>query len=172
VVLDGIPWGIEQPPLGIVLTSTCDLELGKADFLTLAALKPAKAILHASKEFRGKVQGFKGNELTRPAWDSLVQRLKNYIHNADIGRYFFIEAGDALGLQPLFADFQHLVSVPVERAPEFMVRATLASPYREKLITHFSAYSSRIGVDRITDSEADGLVSFLAEPYHGPVAAR
>lgn len=170
VVLDGIPWGIEGPPLGIVLTSTCDLEWGKADFLTFAALKPAKAILQASKEFRGKLQGANGNELTRPAWNSLVQRLQGFIHNADIARYFFLEAGEALGLQPPFADFQHLISVPVERARAFPVRATLASPYREKLIMHFSAYSARIGVDRLGDAHAETLAALLAEPYHGPAA--
>lgn len=172
VVLDTIPWGLEEAPLGIVLTSTCDLEWAKADFITFAALKPAKAILQASREFRGKLQGAAGDELSRGAWDSLAQRLRGFIHNADIARYFFLEAGEALALPPLFADFQHLISVPTERARTFPVRATLPSPYREKLITHYSAYAARIGVDRLSDAETETLVALLAEPYHGPAAAR
>ena len=114
------------------------------------------------------MQGAQGSELTRDAWDSLVKRLKGFIHNAGIERYFLVEAEGALGLNPLFADFQHLVSIPIETARAFPVRAALASPYREKLIMHFSAYSARIGVDRMGEEDAEALTAFLAEPYHGP----
>ena len=33
---------------------------------------------------------------------------------------------------------------------------------------HFSAYSARIGVDRMGEEDAEALTAFLAEPYHGP----
>lgn len=67
-VLDGVPWSLEAPPLGIALTNTCDLEHDKADFLILAALKPAKAIIQQSKDFKSRLDGAEGDVLRRKAW--------------------------------------------------------------------------------------------------------
>src|SRR2546428_4922426 len=109
-VLDGVPWGLDSPPLGIALTNTCDLEHDKADFLILAALKPAKAIIQASKEFRNKLDGAQGNALKRKAWDSLGELLEDFVHNSSVRRYYFLDGRSALDLDPLFARFEHLIS--------------------------------------------------------------
>jgi hypothetical protein len=173
-VLDDIPWGEEfeeNAPLGIVLTSTCDLEHGHADFVILAALKPAQAVIQASREFRNKVEGAAGNALNRRPWDSLVGLLEDFVHNANIQRYFFVEAQAALGQPPLLADFQHVVSISLGRARACPVLATLPSPFREQLVTHFAAYSSRIGVERTPQPEVTALTDELADPYHGPNGA-
>ena len=168
-VLDGIPWGLEAPPLGIALTNTCDLEHDKADFLILAAVKPAKDVIQASKDFRNKLDGAQGEALKRRAWDSLVELLEDFIHNASIRRYYFLDGRAALELEPLFVDFQQLISVPIAQARSLPQMAVLASPDREKLVVHFAAYSSRIGIDRQPAGVVAELTSLLTHPYHAPV---
>jgi hypothetical protein len=163
-----VPWGLEAAPLGIALTNTCDLEYDKADFLILAAVKPAKEIIQGSKEFRNKLDGADGDVLKRKPWVSLTELLADFIHNASVRRYFFLDGRDALGLDPLFADFQHLISVPIARARSLPKMAILASPDREKLVVHFAAYSSRIGVDRVSTANVAALTALLTHPFHGP----
>jgi hypothetical protein len=167
-VLDGVPWGLEAPPLGIAITNTCDLEHDKADFLTLAALKPARDIIQASKEFRNKLDGAQGEALKRRAWDSLVELLEDFIHNASVRRYYFVDGRAALDLDPLFVDFQHLISVPIAQARSLPQMAMLGSPDREKLVVHFAAYSSRIGADRQPSGNVAELTALLTHPYHAP----
>lgn len=167
-VLDGVPWGLDAAPLGIALTNTCDLEHDKADFLILAAVKPAKDIIQASREFRSKLDGAQGEALRRKAWDSLVELLDDFIHNASVRRYYFLDGRDALDLEPLFVDFQHLISVPIGQARSLPQMAVLGSPDREKLVVHFAAYSSRIGVDRQPTDRVAELTALLTHPYHAP----
>jgi hypothetical protein len=69
-------------------------------------------------------------------------------------------------MEPLFADFQFLTSVPLGSSPS--VLAQLDSPDREHLVTHFSAYSSRIGVDRPQGTTLDRLKSELVNPWSAP----
>ena len=170
-VLDGIPWNLEAAPLGIALSNTCDLEYDKADFLIVAALKPAKDVIQASGEFRSKLDGAQGQTLRKRAWESLVALLEDLIHNASVRRYFLLDARAVLDLGPLLVDFQQLISVPIEKARNLPLVATLASPDRERLVVHFAAYTSRIGVDRQAEGEVAGLRDFLAEPYRGPEPA-
>lgn len=127
-VLDGVPWSLEAPPLGIALTNTCDLEHDKADFLILAALKPAKAIIQQSKDFKSRLDGAEGDVLRRKAWDSLADLLADFIHNASVRRYYFLDGRSALDLDPLFVDFQHLISVPISQARSLPQMAALTSP--------------------------------------------
>ncbi len=167
-MLDGVPWGLDAAPLGIALTNTCDLEYDKADFLILAALKPAKAIIQTSKDFSNKLHGAEGDTLKRGAWDSLTDLLEDFIHNASVRRYYFVDARATLDLEPLFVDFQHLISVPIAQARALPQMAVLPSPDREKLVVHFAAYSSRIGVDRQPAGNVVTLTALLTHPYHGP----
>lgn len=167
-ILDGLPWNIEAAPLGITLTSTCDLEHDKADFVIFAALKPAKEIIQMSSEFRGKLDGAEGTTLKRRAWDSLTDLLEDFLHNASIRRYYFLDGRAALDLEPLLVDFQQLLSVPTTTVRSLPVVAALPSPDREKLIVQFAAYSSRIGVDREPSARVAELTALLTDPYHGP----
>lgn len=167
-VLDGVPWNLEAAPLGITLTNACDLEYDKADFVILAALKPAKDIIQSSSEFRNKLTGAQGHELRRRSWESLVELIEDILHNASVRRYFFLDGRDALGLDPLLVDFQQLISVPVATARNLPHMAALPGPDREKLIVHFAAYTSRIGTERESQERVAELNELLTNPYHGP----
>ncbi len=164
-MVDELPWGLEVAPLGIALSNTCDLAHDKADFVILAALKPAKGVVQASNEFQNKIEGAQGNTLKKRAWDSLVNLLEDIVCNESVRRYYFLDARQALGIDPLVADFQQLISVPIEMAREKPQRAALASPDREKLVVHFAAYSSRIGVRR---GDASELTTLLIHPFVAP----
>jgi hypothetical protein len=167
-VLDGVPWNLESPPLGIALSNTCDFEHDKADFVILAALKPAKEIIQSSSEFRNKLDGAQDRALRRRAWESLLEILQDFLHNNSVRRYFFLDGRVALDLDPLLVDFQQLVSVPVAMARSLPHMATLPSPDREKLVVHFASYTSRIGTDRQPEGRVTELTELLTDPYHGP----
>lgn len=170
-VFDGVPWNLPAAPLGIAITNTCDLEHDKADFVILAAMKPAKEIIQASSEFRSKLEGADGLALKRRAWDSLLEMLADLVHNASIRRYYFLDCRGALGLDPVLVDFQQLISVPIERARSLPFVAALPSPDREKLVVHFASYASRIGVDRQLPARIAELTTLLTHPYHAPTRA-
>jgi hypothetical protein len=170
-VLDGVPWNLEAAPLGIIISNACDLEHDKAEFVIVAALKPAREIIQASSEFRSKLDGAQGNVLRRKPWDSLMELLEDLIHNSSVRRYYFLDGREALELDPLLVDFQQLVSVPIAQAKNLPMRAALPSPDREKLVVHFASYTSRIGVDRQPTDRVQNLTELLSEPYHGPEQA-
>ena len=159
-VVDKLPWNFNPAPLGLVLTNECDFDLDKASYVTVAALVNAHDVLHASKEFNDMEAG----PLSRKQWNGLTKRLKRWIHNTEIRRYFLVDAS-CLELPPLFADFQNLLTVPTRDARRCQVVAELPTPYREKCIMHFASYVSRIPVDRVGTVGEERLVAELARPY-------
>lgn len=170
-VLDGVPWRLEAPPLGIIISNTCDLEHDKAEFVIVAALKPAREIIQASRDFQSKLDGAEGKTLRRKPWNSLTELLEDLVYNNSVRRYYFLDGREALELDPLLVDFQQLVSVPIAQAKDLPMRAVLPSPDREKLVVHFASYMSRIGVDRQSADRVQRLTEILSEPYHGPEQA-
>ena len=164
-VLNDLPWRLENAPLGIALTNACDLEHDKADFVTLAALKPAKAIIQSSREFRNKVEEADGARIGRKAWNSLAVLVRDFIHNASIRRYYLLDPRSQLEIDLVLVDFQHLISIPIEHARGLPQVAVLPSPDRENLVVHYAAYSSRVGVFRQPDDQVTELTELLTEPY-------
>ena len=65
-----------------------------------------------------------------------------------------------------FVDFQHIITIPIDKKDTLETVAKLPSPFREKMIMHFSSYISRIGVDRENMDELDSLITDLADPYY------
>lgn len=167
-VVYGLPWRVDPPPaLGIVLTNTCDFEHDNAQFVIAAALVPARPVIQGSAEFENKVANADKGELSKTRWKSVRRLLEDKIFNREIARYFLLDA-DELGMDPLFADFQFLVSVPISWADEMRAVAKLQSPYREQLIVHFASYTSRIGVERPHGDDLSRLHETLADPWIPP----
>ena len=93
-IVDGVDWGLgDDNPLGIVITNACDLEHDHSGFLMVAALEPAAEVLGASKEFQSLVKDSTDGLLKRKQWDALTRFLKDYIHNKNICRHFFLILG-------------------------------------------------------------------------------
>lgn len=168
-VLDGLHWGRgENEPLGIVLSNACDLEHHKAGFVIVAALVPAAQVLSVSREYRDLVEEASPEKrLTRKRWDALRRLLTTYVHNQEIRRYFYVDAS-SLGLEDLLADFQNLHAFSMREVHAATLIAELGSPDREKIIMHFAAYSSRIGVARASDQDVEHAVDRLSSPYRSP----
>ncbi len=166
-VLDDLPWGLRDGPLGIVLTNPCDLVWEKASYVVVAALIDAKDVIQSSKEAGAILGGDDGSGgLSRNQWVRLEKVLKQYVYNADITRYFLVEAR-VLTLPPLMIDFQNVLSVPIRQVSRD-VQAVLPSPYREQMIVHYASYVSRIAVDRVEGAELDALIRELAVPHTPP----
>lgn len=91
-IITGIDWGKgeDNPPLSIVLSNACDFENDKLSFIIVAALVPARETLMMTKEYRSKVKDA-GEDLglTSNQWKSFVNYLISFIHNINIGRYYF-----------------------------------------------------------------------------------
>ena len=162
-IVERVPWGLEQAPLGIVLTAACDLEHQKASFVLIGALKLAQGVLQESKEWKSLTEHRKTEGVSATSWRKMTALFDSWIHNKDIQRYFFLRADDPLGLDPMVIDFQQLIAIPFDRTADLTVVAKLPPPFREKLISHLSAYLSRIGVER--DPDTSDLVTHLAHPY-------
>lgn len=168
-VLDALPWGLDPAPLGVVLTNPCDLRWEKASYVIVSALVSAKDVIWASSDFRSWAGDHpREGALSKKRWDSLSRVLQGFVRSDSICRYFLVES-DVLGeeMGPLVADFQHLLSIPIEEAGRKPVVALLPPPDREKLIMHFAAYTSRIGVDRAVERE-QALIKHLASPFRPP----
>jgi hypothetical protein len=164
-IVDGVPWPFDPKPLGIILSNPCDLELGKASYLLIASLIPAKETLQYSREFINKIDPT-NYTLKQRQWNSLKDIIVNYIHNKNIARYFFINPNNVITAPYLFIDFQHLLSIPIDGKETLISIAQLPSPYAEQMIVHFSSYISRIGVDRINDEKTEEIINEIASPYH------
>ncbi len=166
-VLDDLPWGRSDGPLGIVLSNPCDLERDKAAYVVVAALVPAKAVIHSSNEVRSLVKDAdERGVLSKKQWRALERKLERYVHNADITRYFLVDAS-LLGLNFLLVDFQSVLSVSYDEISKDVL-AGLPRPYREKMIMHYASYVSRIAVDRREGAELRGATRELAEPFRAP----
>jgi len=166
MIVDQIPWDIDGPkPLGIILSNSCDLEHNKASFLLIAALIPAKETLQASNEFQDKIQGSGDYQLSKKQWDSLYRLIENYIHYKNIVRYYFIDPRPVIEEPMFFVDFQFIISVPFDKSSLLDRVAQLSSPFVEQMITHFTAYTSRIASERYDDFQSEEVVTKIAEPY-------
>lgn len=156
-----VNWGIDdEVPIGIVLSNPCDLEHDKADYVLVAGIRDA-AVIRESREYRNKING-----ATSPMSQSKAREigkfLAGFIHNSNIGRYFFMDATSVeIGLPYLIVDLQRITTVRIQNHP-LEVIAQLPSPYSEKLIMHYSSYVSRIGVDRITPAELASACRYLS----------
>ncbi len=164
-VVDDVPWGVNPAPLGIVLTNACDFEWEKASYVVVAALGEARAIIQASSEFRNKLENVSSEELSKRKWTTLANLAQGWINNSAVMRYFTVDAEAPLNLGPLCVDFQWLLSMPINEAKRCRVVAQLPSPDREHMIVHFSAYVSRIAVDRLDDGRLSTLTAQLCSPY-------
>ena len=165
-VIDGIQWGLEPNPLGIVLSNPCDLEWGNASYLLVASLIPAKKTIQISKEYQQKVENFKNNELSKSKWKSFSNYFTQFVNNQNIIRYFFINPTKVIKAPLFFVDFQHIITIPIDKKDTLETVAKLPSPFREKMIMHFSSYISRLGLDRENMDELDSLITDLADPYY------
>ena len=166
-VLDNIPWNLDPAPLGIVLSNPCDLEWGKASYILVASLIPAKETLQLSKEFQQKVSSAdESNKLSKSKWKPFGVYLKQFVNNQNIVRYYFIDPTKAIEAPLFFVDFQHLITVPIEQKDQLEIVAKLPTPHKEKMISHFASYVSRIGVDREIEETTEVLMNQLADPFH------
>ncbi|RHU24313.1 MULTISPECIES: hypothetical protein [Parabacteroides] len=168
-IIDGIEWGMGDDPLSIVLSNPCDLEHGKASFLIVAALLPANETISMSKEFLSRINDVESFELPRKRWTSLSNYLLDIIHNKVIIRYFFIDPSDVIDSPSLLVDFQLVRSVPISRKKDLKYIAQLPDPFKEQMIMHFAAYTSRIAVNRVDNFRESQLILELAKPYKSSV---
>lgn len=166
-IVDSVPWKMDEAPLGIVLTNACDVEWNKASYLLIASLLPAKDILQNSTNFEQITKSAdEENKLSKTKSKSLDSFLRDFIHNTNIVRYFFIDPTPVYPSLPhFFVDFQHLLTIPYSEKVSLSTFAQLDSPHREKLILHFSSYVSRIAVDRVDNTTYMNTLRALSEPY-------
>ena len=142
------------------------MEWEKASYLLVASLVPAKETIQMSKEFQQKVESVKDYVISKTKWKSFGVYLKQFINNQNIARYYFIDPTKAIEAPLLFVDFQHLLAIPILKKDNLEIVAKLPSPHTEKMISHFSSYISRIGVDRENKKDTEALINQLADPYH------
>lgn len=160
-IVDGIDWGLEDNPLGMVLSNACDLEHGKSSFLIVAAIIPAKDTITSTKEYLAKVPKETAS-LTKKQKDALKELLGKYIHNKDICRYYFFDTEPVFDLGLALVDFQRITSVEWETAGNLEVIAQLRHPFVEQMMMRFVAYTSRIPSDRVSEETETSYLEELS----------
>jgi len=123
----------------IVLTPSCDLVWGKADFALLARCR----LLEQTKAFRDVAGHAKPSNAKKAA-------LKDILTNRSARCYYLPEAFD---IPHLIVDFQDLLAIGGDTLRAMRPTASLDSPYAEELQSRFAAYFGRIGTPDL-DSEA------------------
>lgn len=172
-IIDGVEWGEEHgPALSIVLSNACDLEHDKAGFVIVAALIPAAETLAATKEFRNKVQGADNNkQLKKKQWESFSEYIEDFIHNKNVGRYYYFNPVPVIDAPPLFVDFQYIQSIHISRFRTLVADAQveaiaqLKHPFVEKMMMHFVGYTGRVPADRMEGEQKTVEIQNLANGY-------
>lgn len=165
-IVDGVDWGFDESnPLSIVLSNACDLENGKSSFLMVAALQPAVGVLTNSKEYQNIIQGADENKkLKRKGWESLLNFLTGYIHNKNIGRYYFFDSKPIFDAGLLLVDFQLVKALNMEEREKVSIIAQMISPFVEQMMMHFVSYTARIPSDRVSKEQE---VNYIEELTNG-----
>lgn len=165
-IVSGVNWNNgEHDPLGIVLTNTCDFAHDKASFILIAALVEASAVFKLSRQYK-QIVGEEAAQLSKGKSDKLKGHLEEYIHNVGVTRYYFIDPTPAFESPLLLVDFQNLTTINWDEREILNVEGTLNSPFREQCVTRFSAYTSRIGVDRVDNARLQAIVMEIAKPLN------
>ena len=103
-IVDGVDFGFQENPLGIVLSNACDFLNDKIGFVIIACLVPAKNVLLESKEFKNKIEGVdEDKRISNKKWGKLKPFFDDYILNKGVTRYFFINPDPVLDAPFLFA---------------------------------------------------------------------
>jgi CheY-like chemotaxis protein len=135
----------------LVLTPSCDLEHGKADFVQLAECIPfedhAEVIAWRSGE---------GNSNTRSRNKRRVVDLLRQNTGGQHDRWLFLP--QALDIPDLIVDMQRLRSVSADELAGLERIASLDSPFAEAAVNRFNRYYGRVGTP---DLDADGAFTRL-----------
>ena len=160
-IVDGIDWGDELNPLSIVLSNACDLEHGHCSYILFAALVDAKAVLTSSKEFQSSLNDGKISTKTAKKF------FEKYIHNKEIGRYYFFDPSPVIDAGYLLVDFQRICSVKynAETIDKLEKIGQLKHPFVEQMMMRFVAYTSRIPSDRVDENKVDEYVTNLSKNF-------
>lgn len=130
----------------LVLTPSCDLEHGKADYVQLAACllldDQTDVVVWRSAE---------GNKGERKAAEKRVVEILRQQTGGQLDRWLFLP--QALDIPDLIVDMQRLRSVPRADADDLERIASLDNPFAESAINRYNRYYGRVGTP---DIDADG----------------
>jgi CheY-like chemotaxis protein len=130
----------------LVLTPSCDLEHGKADYVQLAACllldDQADVVLWRSG---------KGNKGERKTAEKRVVEILRQQSGGQLDRWLFLP--QALDIPDLIVDMQRLRSVPNAEVDDLERIASLDSPFAESAINRYNRYYGRVGTP---DIDAEG----------------
>ena len=122
---------------GLILTPRCDIDMDKADFLTLCVVATPDAILGA-----------------RPEWSTRKRR------HGELSKIIDQSHPRWQWLEPLpgfdsgaIVDFQVILSIATAELEGAQVAATLDGPWREQVNSRYAAYMGRVGVPDVSRHE-------------------
>lgn len=90
----------------------------------------------------------------------------NFIHNSNVGRYFFFDPNPVIDAPLLLVDFQQLRSLDVDELDDLINEGQLDHPHVEKMMAHFVGYTGRVPTDRADSPEEATYLQELRGDYH------
>lgn len=122
----------------VVLSPSCDLVQGKADFVLLAGADPL-ADLSEARAWRADLPSTPSRSKNK----TLAALLANNRTDGQSDRHHFLPG--ALMLPDLVIDFQRMQAIDSNAFGELTRAASIDSPYAEAIVTRFLRFYSRVG---------------------------
>ena len=141
----------------VVLTPSCDLEHGKANYVQLAECLQLDDHADVAAWRAGE-----GNSNERKAAENRVAQIFRQQTGGQLDRWLFLP--QALDIPDLVVDMQKLRSVPHEEVDDFERIASLDSPFAESAINRYNRYYGRVGTP---DIDADGALERIRSADEG-----
>jgi CheY-like chemotaxis protein len=136
----------DEESWSLVLTPSCDLEHGKADYVQLAACLPFADQVDVIAWRSGE-----GNKGERKAAERRVVEILRQQTGGQLDRWLYLPR--ALDIPDLIVDMQKLRSVPRAEVDDLQRIASLDSPFAESAINRYNRYYGRVGTPDL-DAEA------------------
>lgn len=152
-------WPEEENHPIIILTPTCDIIQGKADFHRITVLKPFPMFfLELHEEICGTTQ-FDMKSISRNKRDRLKDKTLKAITNA-WPRFHFLPKESIFSVDRII-DFEVIASVPISSFNRNLRICRLNSPHKEQLIHRYSHHTMRIGTKDLSKEKVNQVLDEL-----------
>lgn len=171
-ILEGLPNPIfKSLKLSVTINPTCLFQNNKVDNVILAYLIPVEFVLKKNKEWQNLLISLEEpmkigkKSLSSKKTVKVENIISHYIDNDESRRHFFLHGIEDLNIPDTFIDFQQIASFPMKAILENSKPiAKINRPWREKMITNYTGYMVRIGVERYSGEIREKIIENIIKP--------
>ena len=146
----------------VVITPTCDLVQDKAPFVKFVGSVPLDFVVRIIADSVSIDDSFFTNKtpLTNRQQDNFLKAFRRNLTGDFLPRYYLIRSNPGSFTQ-FYLDFQRVFVFARRQVEEEFLAcrcATIASPWREQIVSQYAGYSMRIGTPDYSQSDISSLM--------------